>query len=125
MPGTEVAEDFLGDARVINYGDDAHGAAADRAAQWVHMPDLANKIAPAFGRQLVGWRRREAGAAYHQLRREAALALAAHFIGVPAIVADHLRAFIRDMLGDRRQEIGRREHLEIAVDFLKHKPSPD
>jgi len=35
MPGTEVAENLLGHPRVINHGDDPHGALADGAAERV------------------------------------------------------------------------------------------
>ena len=45
------------------------------------------------------------------------MALAAHLVGIPAVVADHLRAFVRDVLGDGGLEIGGGEDLEVAVDF--------
>ena len=38
-------------------------------------------------------------------------ALAAHLVGVPAVVTHHLKALIRNVLRDRRDEIARREYL--------------
>ena len=38
-------------------------------------------------------------------------ALAAHLVGVPAVVTHHLKALIRNVLRDRCDEIARREYL--------------
>jgi hypothetical protein len=39
VPRTEVPYHFLHHARVINHREDTHWILANRAAQWVHMPD--------------------------------------------------------------------------------------
>jgi len=44
-------------------------------------------------------------------------ALAAHLVGVPAVVTHHLKALIRNVLRDRRDEIARAEHLKVALDL--------
>jgi len=64
MPGAEVAENLLRHPSVINDGDDAHGVLADGAAERVHVPDVQNKGAPAFGgkldrRRRMWWRCRQ------------------------------------------------------------------
>jgi len=84
LPGAEVAEDLLDDALVVNDGDDAHGVVANGAAQRVHVPNAQDQVTPAFGRKLH-WRwRGNAGTAHNQFGRQAAVAHATHFVGVPA-----------------------------------------
>ncbi len=112
-----MPEDFLDDARIVNDGDNAHRVLADRAAEGVHVPDPEDEVAPAFGGQFERRGRRDARAANHQLGRQGALADAAHFVGVPAVVTDHLGAFVGDVLGDGGQEVGGGEDLEVSVDF--------
>ena len=45
------------------------------------------------------------------------LALTAHLVGIPPVVADHLRTLLGDVLGDGGQEIRGSEDFEVAVDF--------
>ena len=117
MPGTQMAKDLLDDPFVVNDGDDTHGVVADRAAERVDVPDPQDEVAPAFGGQFEGRGRGEAGTANHQFRGQSTLAEAAHFVGVPAVVADHLGALVGDVLGDGGEEVGGGEELEIAIDF--------
>ena len=117
MPGTEVAENFLEHPRVVDDRDHTHGVLAHRTAQRVHVPDAEEQVAPAFGGQPGRRRWGNARAAGDQFRRQAALADATHFVGIPAVVADHLRPFVGDVLGDGRQEISGGEHLEVTVDL--------
>jgi len=91
VPGAQMAENLLRDLGVVNDRDDAHGVLADGAPQRVDVPDAEDELAPAFGGEF-GWRwRANAGAAHNQFGRQAALAHAAHFVGVPAVVADRDR----------------------------------
>ncbi len=48
------------------------------------------------------------------------VALAAHLVAVPPVVADKLEAFIGDVLGDGGDEITRAEDLEISLDLRVH-----
>ncbi len=43
--------------------------------------------------------------------------LAAHLVGIPAVIADKLEAFVRDVLGDGGDELARGEDLEVALDL--------
>ena len=45
------------------------------------------------------------------------VALAAHLVGVPAIVAGELEALVRDVLGDGGDEVARTEDLEVALNL--------
>ena len=103
--------------RVVDKRDDTHPVMANRAAQRIDMPDSQDEVAPAFGGEPGRWGRGDAGPANDELRRQATAAHAAHFVGVPTVVADHLHAFVRYMLGDGGQEISRSEHFEVAVYF--------
>ena len=47
-------------------------------------------------------------------------ALAAHLVGIPAVVTHHLKALIRNVLRDRRDEIACREYLKVALDLRVH-----
>ena len=42
MSCSQVAEDLLHQARIINNRDDAHRVLADGATKWVHMPRAQN-----------------------------------------------------------------------------------
>ena len=81
------------------------------------MPDPKDEVAPAFGGEFGRRRRGDSRASDSQIGRQAALAHAAHFVGVPAVVADHLRAFVGDVLGDGGQKVGGGKDLEVAVDL--------
>jgi len=48
------------------------------------------------------------------------VALAAHLVGVPAVVADELKALVGNVLGDGGDEVTRAENLEVAVNLLVH-----
>ena len=119
VPLAQVAEDFFDDEALVNDRDDAHLLPALWADQRIGMPHLQDQVAPLFGGQFGGrWRR--AGRAQGRRGRAAvlgAVALAAHLVGIPAVVAEHLRAFVRDVLGDGGQEISGGEDFEVAVDF--------
>src|ERR1039458_3044113 len=83
----------------------------------VNMPDPQDQVAPFPGRELERWWWRNARTMRNQLRRQAMMADAAHFVAVPAVVTDHLRALVRYMLRDGGQEVGGGEDLEVAVDL--------
>ena len=91
VPGAEVAQDLLHHPGVVNDGKDPHRVLADGAAQGVNMPNAEDQVAPFLGRELERWWWRTARPVRNQLRRQAPLADAAHFVAVPAVVADHLR----------------------------------
>ena len=71
MPGAEMPENLLDHPGVINHADHAHGAEGVRSAEWVDVPDLQDKIPPAFGGQFQWRRRGNAGATDQQLWRQA------------------------------------------------------
>ena len=119
VPKAEVAGNLVHHLLLVNHGDDAHQVLAPGTDQWVSVPDLLDEVAPFLGGDL-GRGRWEAGRAQGIGGGAAALgpvALAAHFVGVPAVVADHLSAFVGDMLGDGGQEVHGGEDLEVAVDL--------
>ena len=118
-PEAEVAEDFLDHGTLVNDRDDAHRMLALWANQWIGVPDLEDDVAPLL-RGKFGGRRRSAGRAQGHGSRAAGfgvVALAAHFVGIPAVVTDHLRPLVGDVLGDGGQEVGSGEDFEVAVDF--------
>ena len=97
-----MAEDFFHDFPLVNDRNHPHGVLTLGADQRVGVPDLQEDVAPFFGGEFGG-RRRGAGRAQGCGGLAAVLgakALAAHFVGIPAVVTDHLRAFVRDVLGD-------------------------
>jgi len=112
-----VPEDSSDDEGDINDGDHPHRVLANGTAKRINVPHAQNQVAPALGGELHRRWWGDARAADHPLRRQAALAHTAHFVGVPAVVADHLRPFVRDVLGDSGQKVSGGEDLEIAVDF--------
>ena len=69
MPGTEVAQYFLDDARIIDDREDAQGVLADGTAERVHMRNPQDHVAPFPGREPVGRWRGEARPARDELRR--------------------------------------------------------
>ena len=89
------------------------------ADQRVGVPHLQDQVAPLFGGQFGGrwWRAGRAQGCGGGAAVLGAVALAAHLVGIPVVVADHLRAFVGDVLGDGGQEIGGGEDFEVAVDF--------
>ena len=50
-------------------------------------------------------------------------ALAAHLVGIPAVITHHLKALVWNVLRDRCDKITRAEHLKVALDLRVHSRS--
>ena len=57
VPGTEVAKDLLGHARVVNDGKNPHRVLTDGTAQRVNMPNAQDDLPPLLGGQFYRRRR--------------------------------------------------------------------
>ena len=134
-PGANMPQDALDDLRVI---DERHGAhlvmtlGCHGTKKRIDFPDLLDEVPPLLRRDaprpdrtmLDDFNRRACERTTPLLRccrgivRGLLLrllctlpALAAHLVGVPAVVTHHLKALIRNVLRDRCDEIARREYL--------------
>ncbi len=107
-----------------------HLSRAARASERVRFPDLLDELAPLGRRDAAGLvfgdvEDLDSLARGLGLLGGAFVALAAHLVAVPAVVADKLEALIRDVLGNGSDEVAGREHLEVALNLRVHAGAVD
>ena len=121
-PEAEVAQDALDHVALVDEAHDTHLFLALRAEERIGFPYLLNEFAPLCRRDAP---RLVFGNVNHRhgltggLDRSGGLfaPLAAHLVGIPAIIPDKLEALVRYVLGDGGDEVARGEDVEIALDL--------
>ena len=98
VPGAQVTQNLFHHPPVMNHGDNPHRILANGAAQRINVPHAEDEVAPAFRGEIHWGRRGNARPADRQLRRQAAMAHAAHFVAVPAIVAGIFRVHLLELV---------------------------
>ncbi len=126
-----MAQDALDHLALIDEGDDAHLARARRTNQRVGLPHLLDELAP-FRRWWTP------GAVFGDINDfdpvggrlpfpafSLLVALSAHLIRIPAIVAHELKILIRDMLGDGGNKVAGGKDFKVAPDLGVHAGAVD
>ena len=114
-------------------GNDTHLARAGGTEHGIGLPHLLDEFTPFWGRRPPRAMLKDiddfdlaAGRLPCPIFRFGPLiALPAHFIGVPAIVAHELKMFIWDVLGDGGDKLAGGEDFKVALDLGVHAGAVD
>ena len=132
LPQPEAFEHLLDHLPFVNEGHNTHLALAVGTDEWVGLPDFLDEVPPFLGRNTAGLvfgHVDDLHALCHLfglfLLLGAFLALAAHLIGIPAVVAHELKALVGDVLGDGGDKVAGGEDLKVAMDLGVHAGAVD
>ena len=129
FPQPQVAEDALDHVTLVDEGDNAHFARADRAEKRIGFPHLLDEFAPLGRGDSAGPLLGDVNDLCGLLRGFGLFggpltALAAHLVAVPPVVAEELEPLVRDVLGDSGDKIEESLEGEVTLEreCLLHQP---
>ncbi len=132
LPESQAFEHLFDDVPLVNEGHNSHFLLAGGADHGISLPDFLDEVPPFLGRNTAGLVFGHVDDLHALVYffglfflLGAFLALAAHLIGIPSIIAHELKALIRDVLGDGGDKITGGEELKIPVDLRIHPGAVD